>query len=130
MSHVPAKDLRADPPSGIPWADTPFLETDRLRVFKVAIAPTDHHDWRSVYLAFRTDVDCVYPCVVATIWECVAGGHLVEWVETCEDDRRRGFGYELMAALLKHYGPKLTWTPVTKAGEALSDKLEALEATL
>lgn len=94
--------------------------TDRLRVYETSLVPVPgvHEFARTVFLAFRTDVDCPYPVCICTVW-----GSMVEMIETNDLHRRKGLAAELWLGLEKLI-PLLHGDPVSVGGKGLLNSVK------
>jgi hypothetical protein len=110
-------------------ADSPAFETSRLRVFEVAVKPTNIHSVRRLFVAFRLDDES--PGVAATVlmWDAAqSGSHLpwVDWLETSTSCRRDGIATELVEGIERHLGAQLDLSPVTAEGGAFCEHMKRL----
>ena len=106
-------------------ATDPVFETERLRVFKFVVTPTEHNASRTLFVAFRTDED--RPMVAATmvIWNCPSlGGWYVDWHEVASEHRRQKIATEFRRGIENYLGESLISDAGSKLGELFLSALE------
>ena len=77
---------------------------------------------RRMYVATFTDIDWPGPVVTACVWLESFDGPYLDWIETTEGNRLKGYAAELLT-LLDSIHPGLVVDGVTPAGEAFLDSL-------
>ncbi len=99
------------------------FETKRLRVFAARmLSPTQFNTSRIVYTAWDKTRDLGHPAVVCVVLpRCHLLDASIEWIETMEDQRRKGFATELVEWLMVIH-PGLEWEGITQSGIAFSMK--------
>lgn len=104
----------------------PTFQTERLNVFALwirvsEICPAS----RMFYVGFLKDED--YPChiVTATVMLPTEMPCYLDWIETGEQHRRRGYARELVTGIERSIGLTLTMDGATEAGEAFVSNYES-----
>lgn len=103
----------------------PVFETERLRVFMMAVEPTGHNAHRTVFIAFRTDED--RPMVAATmvLWYCpTLCGWYVDWLEVSSEHRRQKIATEFRSGIENYLGEPLISDAGSKLGELFLSALD------
>lgn len=108
-------------------ATPPAFETARLRVWEIVGIPSEIHEHypRHMYVATLKNED--WPGIVlgCSIWTDI--GNHIDWIETIENKRRKGYAKELCIALRERLG-SLDCYGVSESGIGLEKSLEAPHA--
>lgn len=97
----------------------PVFSTERLDVFRIEAERNEKLGLpRDVYLAFHRHEDIPRPIVACTIF-CEFSRY-VEWLETEERFRRKGYATEMLRGVENFVG-QCDCTGVTESGEAFLD---------
>lgn len=97
--------------------------TERLQVFEVLCQRDDDDCFdKIVYLAYWKCLDEPAVVCTATVNHDTLIGDYLEWVETKEDERRRGIAFELIQGIVAYRGRELVIDGVSDAGKALEEK--------
>jgi hypothetical protein len=114
------EDIFEQPDSRVGFA----FETDRLRVYELDLIPIPGINYvRTIYLAFRTDIDWPFPCVTFTMH-----AENVEMAATHDFHRKEGLATELWFGIERYLGREIDGDPVTKSGERLMRKIQRVRA--
>ena len=92
----------------------------RLTIAKMTAKPSEMLAERSVYVAWDRSVEDPWPVCFCVVFEQFSW---VDWIETREDARRRGFATELINAIEHETGEQLELQPVTELGELFCDAM-------
>lgn len=92
----------------------------RLTVAKMSAVPNAMLSQRDVYVGWNRYSEDPRPVCFCVVFP---GLRWVDWIETREDVRRRGYATEMLAAIEKERGEKLTAEPATELGELFCQSL-------
>jgi len=98
----------------------PTFVTANLRVWEIRGVPSEINGSHSrvMFIATLRNEDWPGVAVSLSIWP--AFDNYVDWIETAEPQRRKGFAAELVDAVEKRYGP-VTFHGVSEGGIAMED---------
>ena len=104
------------------------FETKRLRVFRCEdITPMDANTPRTVFMAFRRDIDRPMVAATAVIWMDavrICGGPYVDWLEVSSEYRRQGLGTELLRGIETHLDSELYYEGGSELGDLFCAALD------
>jgi hypothetical protein len=96
------------------------FESTQLTIAKMSAVPNAMLSQRDVYVGWNRYGEDPRPVCTCIVFPEM---RWVDWIETREDVRRRGYATEMLAAIEKERGEELIAEPATELGELLCESL-------
>jgi hypothetical protein len=92
----------------------------RITIAKMSSVPNAMLSQRDVYVAWNRYSEDPRPVCFCVVFPAM---QWVDWIETREDVRRRGYATEMLAAIEKERGEELIAEPATELGQLFCESL-------